>query len=59
MSKYNALIDDATKLNEKELKKIIPAKRFGEAEEVAHVVSFLVSKKYFKQITFKQYVKKF
>ena len=29
----------------KELKKIIPAKRFGEAEEVAHVVSFLVSKK--------------
>ena len=37
--------DMTNELNEKELKKIIPAKRFGEAEEVAHVVSFLVSKK--------------
>jgi len=37
--------DMTNKLNEKELKKIIPAKRFGEAEEVAHVVSFLVSEK--------------
>ncbi|MDO5971727.1 3-oxoacyl-ACP reductase FabG [Flavivirga aquimarina] len=32
-------------LNEKELKKMIPANRFGEAEEVAHAVSFLSSKK--------------
>ena len=37
--------DMTNELNEKELKKIIPAKRFGEAEEVAHVVSFLVSEK--------------
>ena len=37
---------DMTKeLNEAELKKLIPANRFGEAEEVAHVVSFLASKK--------------
>lgn len=32
-------------LDEKELKKLIPANRFGEAEEVAHIVSFLASKK--------------
>jgi len=32
-------------LDEKELKKMIPANRFGEAEEVAHVVSFLASEK--------------
>jgi len=32
-------------LDEKELKKMIPANRFGEAEEVAHVVSFLASNK--------------
>ena len=32
-------------LDEKELKKMIPANRFGEAEEVAHVVSFLASDK--------------
>ena len=32
-------------LDEKELKKMIPVNRFGEAEEVAHLVSFLVSKK--------------
>ncbi|WP_149274436.1 3-oxoacyl-ACP reductase FabG [Pareuzebyella sediminis] len=32
-------------LDEKELKRMIPANRFGEAEEVAHVVSFLASKK--------------
>src|SRR5690606_3032636 len=32
-------------LNEDELKKLIPANRFGEAEEVAHVVSFLASEK--------------
>ncbi len=31
-------------LDEKELKKMIPANRFGEAEEVAHAVSFLASK---------------
>ncbi|MCK0188566.1 3-oxoacyl-ACP reductase FabG [Arenibacter sp. F20364] len=32
-------------LDEKELKKMIPLNRFGEAEEVAHLVSFLASKK--------------
>ena len=32
-------------LNEKELKKMIPANRFGTAEEVAHLVSFLASNK--------------
>ena len=32
-------------LDEKELKKIIPVNRFGEAEEVADLVSFLVSEK--------------
>lgn len=32
-------------LDEKELKKMIPANRFGKPEEVAHVVSFLVSEK--------------
>ena len=32
-------------LDQKELKKIIPANRFGKAEEVADLVSFLVSKK--------------
>ncbi|RMA65742.1 3-oxoacyl-ACP reductase FabG [Ulvibacter antarcticus] len=32
-------------LDEKELKKLIPANRFGEAEEVAHIVSFLASEK--------------
>lgn len=37
--------DMTSELDEKELKKMIPANRFGEAEEVAHVVSFLVSKK--------------
>lgn len=31
-------------LDEKELKKMIPANRFGTAEEVAHLVSFLASK---------------
>ena len=31
-------------LDKKELKKMIPANRFGEVEEVAHLVSFLVSK---------------
>lgn len=37
---------DMTKdLDEKELKKMIPANRFGTAEEVAHVVSFLASDK--------------
>lgn len=37
--------DMTSELDEKELKKLIPANRFGEAEEVAHAVSFLVSKK--------------
>lgn len=37
--------DMTSELNEKELKKMIPANRFGEAEEVAHIVSFLVSRK--------------
>tara|TARA_B110000211_G_C13806202_1_gene432812 strand:- start:344 stop:661 length:318 start_codon:yes stop_codon:yes gene_type:complete len=32
-------------LDENELKKMIPVNRFGEAEEVADLVSFLVSKK--------------
>ena len=32
-------------LDEKELKKMIPLNRFGHPEEVAHVVSFLASKK--------------
>lgn len=37
---------DMTKdLDEKELRKLIPANRFGTAEEVAHVVSFLASDK--------------
>jgi len=37
--------DMTGELDEKELKKMIPANRFGEAEEVAHIVSFLASKK--------------
>ncbi len=37
--------DMTADLDEKELKKMIPANRFGEAEEVAHVVSFLASPK--------------
>jgi len=37
--------DMTSDLNEAELKKLIPANRFGEAEEVAHLVSFLASKK--------------
>ena len=37
--------DMTSELDEKELKKMIPANRFGEAEEVAHIVSFLVSRK--------------
>ena len=37
--------DMTSELDEKELKKMIPANRFGEAEEVAHVVSFLASNK--------------
>lgn len=32
-------------LNESELIKLVPANRFGEAEEVAHLVSFLISEK--------------
>ena len=36
--------DMTSELNEAELKKLIPANRFGEAEEVAHLVSFLASK---------------
>ncbi|WP_289023780.1 3-oxoacyl-ACP reductase FabG [uncultured Salegentibacter sp.] len=34
-----------TNFDEKELKKLIPLNRFGEAEEVANLVSFLASKK--------------
>lgn len=37
--------DMTADLPEKELKKMIPSNRFGEAEEVADLVSFLVSKK--------------
>ncbi|CAM3388743.1 3-oxoacyl-ACP reductase FabG [Zobellia roscoffensis] len=37
--------DMTNDLDEKELKRMIPANRFGKAEEVAHVVSFLASKK--------------
>lgn len=37
--------DMTEELNEQELKKMIPANRFGTAEEVAHVVSFLASDK--------------
>jgi len=36
--------DMTSSLDEKELKKLVPANRFGEAEEVAHLVSFLASK---------------
>ncbi|WP_303316753.1 3-oxoacyl-ACP reductase FabG [Flavivirga abyssicola] len=32
-------------LDEKELKKLVPANRFGDPEEVAHLVSFLASEK--------------
>ncbi|MGV0924934.1 3-oxoacyl-ACP reductase FabG [Empedobacter tilapiae] len=37
--------DMTDELNQQELKKLIPANRFGKAEEVADLVSFLVSKK--------------
>lgn len=37
--------DMTADLDEKELKRLIPANRFGEAQEVADLVSFLVSKK--------------
>jgi 3-oxoacyl-[acyl-carrier protein] reductase len=37
--------DMTSELDEKELKKMIPVNRFGTAEEVAHVVSFLASNK--------------
>ncbi len=37
--------DMTADLDEKELKKLIPANRFGETQEVADLVSFLVSKK--------------
>ncbi|KAA6441298.1 3-oxoacyl-ACP reductase FabG [Dyadobacter flavalbus] len=40
------ITSDMTKdLNEDELKKMVPMNRFGNAEEVAHLVSFLVSDK--------------
>ena len=34
-----------SELDEKELIKMVPANRFGEADEVADLVSFLASKK--------------
>jgi len=37
--------DMTSDLDEKELKKMIPVNRFGKAEEVAHLVSFLASEK--------------
>ncbi|NOZ35897.1 MAG: 3-oxoacyl-[acyl-carrier-protein] reductase [Chlorobi bacterium] len=37
--------DMTAELNEKELKRIIPMRRFGKAEEVADLVSFLASEK--------------
>ncbi|TDQ28850.1 3-oxoacyl-ACP reductase FabG [Tenacibaculum caenipelagi] len=37
--------DMTGELDEKQLKKLIPSNRFGEAEEVAHLVSFLASDK--------------
>lgn len=37
--------DMTAELDEKELKKIIPMQRFGNPEEVAHLVSFLASEK--------------
>ncbi|QCX01463.1 3-oxoacyl-ACP reductase FabG [Aggregatimonas sangjinii] len=37
--------DMTSELDEGELKKMVPANRFGEAAEVAHLVSFLASKK--------------
>ncbi|MEP3837847.1 MAG: 3-oxoacyl-ACP reductase FabG [Algibacter sp.] len=37
--------DMTSDLNEKDLKKLVPANRFGDPEEVAHLVSFLASKK--------------
>lgn len=37
--------DMTSDLDEKELKKMIPLNRFGETQEVAHLVSFLVSSK--------------
>lgn len=40
------IVSDMTSdLDEKELKKMIPVNRFGKAEEVAHLVSFLASDK--------------
>jgi 3-oxoacyl-[acyl-carrier protein] reductase len=40
------IVSDMTSgLDEKELKKMIPTNRFGKAEEVAHLVSFLASEK--------------
>jgi len=40
------IVSDMTKdLDENELKKMVPANRFGTAEEVAHLVSFLASEK--------------
>ncbi|HLW33815.1 MAG TPA: 3-oxoacyl-ACP reductase FabG [Aequorivita sp.] len=37
--------DMTAELDEKELKRMVPANRFGEPEEVAHLVSFLASAK--------------
>ena len=37
--------DMTSDLNEDELKRMVPANRFGQAEEVAHLVSFLASDK--------------
>ena len=49
LEKINLIRDrvwvNVTSPNEKELKKLVPVNRFGNPEEVAHLVSFLASEK--------------